>query len=198
MSPPSASGCWIFLDLETTGLDPDAGGILEIGLVAVDRTLTELAHWASPVKPSHGDWLSLLDGYVYEMHSGSGLLGELTSERVHLKFEAGGLPDLKQAEAVAVAFVQQFGPPQDSRGRPTAIMCGANVGSFDRGWLRVHMPALDAAFHYRSLDSNFCFLAEQFLTGGPVTKGETRHRALEDARQSVDTVRKFFGIRKAC
>jgi oligoribonuclease len=192
--PEGTQGCWIFLDIETTGLDAATGCILEIGLVAVDRQLQDVAHWASPVKPPHGDWLSRLDPYVREMHAGSGLLGELTGERGLLKFEAGGLPTLAEAEAVACQFVKQFGSPPDERGRPRAIMCGANIGSFDRQWLRMHMPALEGMFHYRSVDTNFTFLAEQFLTGGPTLKGETRHRALDDSRQAIASVRGFFGL----
>lgn len=192
----SAASCWIFLDLETTGLDATAGDILEIGLVAVDRRLQEVAHWASPVKPSRGDSLApprMVDR-VREMHAGNGLLGELVSERVHLRFDAGGLPTCAEAEAVACRFVRQFGPPPDASSRPTAIMCGANIGSFDRQWLKVHMPALEAMFHYRSVDTNFTFLSEQFLTGGPTLKGETRHRALDDCRQAIASVRRFFGL----
>lgn len=188
---------WIFLDLETTSLRPP-GEILEIGLVAVNSRLEEVAHWSSPIKPFHGDWLGTLDPHVKEMHSNSGLLGELLGPRSHLQFQAGGLPTCAEAEAVACAFVDQFGAGSDAKGRPLTIMCGAKVGSFDRErWLARCMPQLDAKFNYRELDTNFTFLSEQFLTGGPTEKGETRHRALDDARQSVESVRKFFGVRRS-
>lgn len=193
------AGCWIFLDLETTGLDPSDGELLEIGLVAVNPRLEEVAHWSSPIKPVHGDWLAKLsaNAYVKEMHQNSGLLGELLGPRSHLQFQAGGLPTLAEAETVACAFVDQFGAGVDAKGRPLTIMAGANISSFDRQWLKAKMPALEARFHYRSADTNFTFLAEQFLTGGPTEKGETRHRALDDARQSVESVRKFFGLRRS-
>jgi oligoribonuclease (3'-5' exoribonuclease) len=187
---------WIILDLETTSLDPREPNacILEIGLVAVDRRLNEVAHWSSPVKPLRGDWRQSLDARATEMHQNSGLIAELLGERAMLKFEAGGLPTLEQAEAVALQFVAAYGAPVSQYGHPQAIMCGANIGSFDRQWLKVHMPKLDQAFHYRSADSNFCFLSEQFLSGAPTEKGETRHRALDDCRQSLATMRKFFGL----
>lgn len=70
-------------------------------------------------------------------------------------------------------------------------MCGANVGAFDRQWLRRFMPRLDAAFHYRCLDTNAAFLVESYVFGLSTTKGVTTHRALDDARQSVETLRKL-------
>jgi oligoribonuclease len=197
------SGHWIIIDLETTGLDERelTAAILEIGLVAVDRRLNEVAHWASPVKPFHGDALSRLPDRVREMHQNSGLLAELAGPRSLLQFAAGGLPTLVEAEAVALQFVAAYGAPPtvypSGQTRANAIMVGANIGSFDRQWLKAHMPRLDAAFHYRSADSNFCFLSEQFLLGGPTEKGETRHRALDDCRQSLATLRRFFGADRA-
>ncbi len=128
------------------------------------------------------------------MHSNSGLLAELRGGRAHEMFEAGGLPTLEQAEAVACAFVAQFGHPPDAKGRPQAIIAGANVGSFDRKWLARWTPKLHGMFSYRSLDTNFTFLTEQFLSGGPTEKTETRHRALADCYQALDGLRKFFGL----
>lgn len=192
---------WVWIDLETTCLDersPDAA-ILEIGLVAVDARLNEVAHWASPVKFFHGDLTDCLRrGGTLELHSNSGLYGELhSSPRIHIDFQAGGLPTLAEAEAVAMQFVQAYAPPvlrTDGSVELGSPLCGANVGSFDRAWLRQHMPKLAAMFHYRAYDSNFCFMSEQRFGGWPSVKAETRHRALDDCRQSINTVRKFFRL----
>lgn len=190
----NAEPCWILCDLETPGLDPALGQPLEIGLVAVNRQLEAVAEWASPIKPFHGDWLQRLDPFIVEMHSNSGLIAELRSGRAHERFEAGGLPTLAEAEAVACAFVAQFGHPPDAKGRPQAIIAGANVGSFDKIWLAVHMPRMHAMLSHRSVDTNFTFLSEQFLSGGPVEKSETRHRAIDDCYQALNDLRKFFGL----
>lgn len=191
------SGHWIIIDTESTGLDERAPGaqLLEIALVAVDRRLQEVAHWHSPIKVHRGDFPNCLDPYVLEMHSNSGLMAELRGGRGYTTFEAGGLPTEAEAEAVALQFVAAYGAAPDSRGRPAAIMVGANIGAFDRQWLKARTPRLNAAFHYRSVDSNFTFLSEQFLLGGPTEKGETRHRALDDARQCLGTLRRYFGVK---
>lgn len=194
---------WIWVDLETSTLDertPDSY-ILEIGLVAVDAQLNEVAHWASPVKFPRGDLTDVLRrGGVLEMHSNSGLYGELQGSdgRAHRAFEAGGLPSLAEAEAVAQSFVATFAPPVMSADGTRVVqgspLCGANVGKFDWPWLRQHMPKLAAMFHYRCYDTNFAFMSEQRFGGGPSVKAETRHRALADCRQSIATVRRFFGL----
>lgn len=174
----------IFIDIESTGLDPNAPGaeILELALVAVDpRSLVEVACFSTPIKARchTGEW----HPRVVEMHQNNGLLDELRGPRSVLALEAGGLPHLHQVEAAAVAFVQQHAPDRFSP------MCGANVGSFDRQWIRRFTPKLDEAFHYRCLDTNAAFLVDQYVFARATTKAQTAHRALADARASVDTLR---------
>lgn len=178
----------VFVDIESTGLDHNEprAQILELALVAVDpRSLVELAHWTTPINaPIHpAEW----HPRVQQMHQDSGLLGELQGPRSVLKFDAGGLPHLHEAEAVACAFMAAFAPGQFSP------MCGANVGSFDRQWLRKFMPKLDACFHYRALDTNGAFLVDQYVFGLATEKPVCTHRALDDARQSVATLRGLAG-----
>lgn len=195
MTPP----CFVFVDLETGGPDPlhgehdPKGQILEIALVAVDNRLNEVAHWTSPIKPLGVDWRVIMPPRVIQMHDGSGLTREI-NKRTHpldaKPFDGtpqGGLPTEAEAEAVCIQFMQAYAP-----GR-TSPMCGANVGAFDRRWLKARMAGLEACFTHRCLDSNFCFLADQFFGGQASVKGETRHRALDDARQAIQTVRRFFG-----
>ncbi len=202
MNAPTRPDAWIWIDLETPDLDPEAGQPLEIGLIAVDAQLNEVAHWGSAIKPFHGDLVGLLDRCgTLEMHQASGLLAELTGARSLLRFEAGGLPTLAEAEAVACQFVEAFAPPvfaprRDGKGQymvASSPMCGANVG-FDRAWLKRHMPKLAAMFHYRNYDTNFSFMSEQRFGGGPSEKTEVRHRALDDCWQSIAGVRKFFRL----
>lgn len=204
--PDARPDNWIWLDLETTCLDertPADAHILEIGLIAVDARLNEVAHWGSAIKFPRGDLADVLRRCgTFELHQNSGLYGELTGPRAIREFAAGGLPTLAEAEAVACQFVQTFAPPvmqprRDGQGEYMAAgspLCGSNVGKFDWPWIREQMPKLAAMFHYRAYDSNFCFMSEQRFGGGPSVKAETRHRALDDCRQSIDTVRRFFGL----
>lgn len=184
---------FVFIDLETGGPDPlhgelaPGGQVLEIALVAVDNRLNEVAHWHSPIKPLHGNWHSVLPPRVREMHDGSGLTRDIKAGEHIIFGHPGGLPTEAEAEAVAIQFMQAYAPDR------TSPMCGANVGRFDARWLRARMPGLEACFTHRCFDSNFCFLADQFFGGQASVKGETRHRALDDCRQAIQTTRRFFG-----
>lgn len=180
----------VFIDVEaagpgkTGGLDPHTLGaeILELALVAVDaRTLTEIGHW-STVLNAKAHWTEW-DPYVQDLHTNSGLLKELKDGRQHLLHAAGGHPYVHEAEEIALQFMAQFAPDQSSP------MCGANVGSYDRRWLRKFMPKLEAAFHYRCLDTNGFFLVDQLVFGLVTQKTVAAHRALADCRQSIDTLR---------
>lgn len=184
---------FIWLDLETNGLDPHKPDalILEIALVAVDATLTEVAHWHAPISPPSG-FMGTLPPELVDMHSNSGLLGELRGKRSVEKFECGGLPNLAQTEAVAIQFLQAYGPGPDGRGGNCTI-AGANPG-FDLAWIRKHMPTLAALFHYRPFDTNAFFMAQAWLTGTQMVKTGVRHRALDDCRASIDVCRRFFGM----
>lgn len=173
----------IFLDLETTGKDENKGCILEVGLLALEPgTLQEAAAWSCPVLPPSG-WQGMCSPEALALHEASGLRALLTGPASYLKLEAGGLPSLKQVEEWACYFVAQH-----SRGE-LVPMCGANVSGFDRRWLRVHAPKLDAAFHYRSLDTNALWLAERLALGEPAVKTGTAHRALADCRQAAEVLR---------
>lgn len=182
---------FIWLDLETTGLDPRGPNaeILELGLVAVSPRLEVVGHWHSAIRPSPAALAHVQqDARLLRMHSDSGLWGVLLQDAQTMRnTEHGGLPILSAAVAVALQFVQHFAPGA------TSPLCGANP-SFDRSWLRALAPALADAFHYRHYDTNFCFLSEHWLAGTPSVKGEVRHRALADCMQSINTVRRFYGL----
>jgi oligoribonuclease (3'-5' exoribonuclease) len=182
----------IFLDLETSGLDETnpRAEILEIGMLAIHpQSLRELAAWSTPIK-AHcftGEW----DPKVVEMHSSSGLLAELRGPRSHLQFAAGGLPSLSEAQAQAVGFFAAHGGRTHLGQSP---LCGANP-DFDRRWMKARgLSDLEKMFHYRSFDTNCFWQLRNFIAGQPAAnKAGTQHRALADARQSVQTLRSFLG-----
>jgi oligoribonuclease (3'-5' exoribonuclease) len=188
---------FIFLDLETSCLsphDPNAK-IFEIALVAVDNTLTERAHWHSPIVPSNSGFMGDLSEDIIALHTRNGLLPEIRGERSMRSFEHGGLPNLKQAEAVACQFVDQFGPPPHN-GLPCATLAGFNP-KFDLDWIAKHMPTLRSRFHYRPFDANALWMAKAWLTGQAMAKAPGAHRSLDDCRAAVRVCREFFGLEVA-
>ncbi|MBK6515762.1 MAG: hypothetical protein IPG04_17100 [Polyangiaceae bacterium] len=103
-----------WIDLETTGLDPDVHDILEIGIIITDRELREVARklWAVYAAPQEREW----SREALEMHQASGLVGALVF----------GTP-IEDAAADARCLLDRYG----AGGSP---MCGASV-HFDRAFL---------------------------------------------------------------
>ncbi len=177
----------IFLDLETTGLDPAHGEPLEIGLLALNPDLTEAAAWSCPVNPPSG-WVGLCDSKVLAMHEASGLRALLSGPAAWRDAPAPagpGLPLKAQVEAWACCFVEQA----NRQAGQLSYLSGFNP-RFDRNWLDVHFPRLAKLFHYRGVDCNSLWLAEQ-AAGLVPEKGESAHRALADCRAAAEVLRRF-------
>jgi oligoribonuclease len=167
----------LFLDLETTGLNPQDPGaaILEVAMVACQvPTFREIDHFTTPVARPYqgGDVLTGCDDYVRKMHTESGLAAEIAS----------GMPR-KDAEQAAIAFYNKH----CSGAR---VYLGGSNPDFDRRWLDFHMPALAKKFHYRNLDINSLFILKEYLIGRE--KSGTAHRALADCRQAIQGVHDHF------
>ena len=77
-----------WIDLEMTGLDPAENVIVEIATLITNNDLEILAEGPSLVIQASEDDLAIMDPYVVEMHTKSGLLDEIRNSKVTLE-EAG-------------------------------------------------------------------------------------------------------------
>lgn len=162
-----------WLDLETTGLEPGLGSILEIALVITTGDLVPLASFTSLVKPVTD--LTEMDDYVRQMHLGNGLL-----DRVHQA------PRRYEVQLDAVQFMER-----NSWGKYP--LAGSTV-SFDRAWLNVHMPELEKKFSYRHVDvSSFKEMAHRWNPPAYRSRpqGKPAHRALADIMQSIEELKHY-------
>ncbi|NUP07774.1 MAG: oligoribonuclease [Polyangiaceae bacterium] len=151
-----------WVDVETTGLNPDLDAILEVGIIITDRSLTEIdrASWAlGDANPA-----SISDPKVLEMHTRSGLLAEC---------EASDL-EIDILDEIVCFFLKH----QGAVGSP---MCGSTVG-FDRSFLRHARFA--KLFHYRNFDVSTYRTEARLLGIEPPPKREV-HRALPDLEDSI-------------
>lgn len=77
-------------------------------------------------------------------------------------------------------------------------LAGSTV-SFDRSWLREHFPELERLFSHRSIDvSSLTELAKRWAPevykgrpGAGLSQDDKPHRALADARESINTLRYY-------
>jgi len=82
----------IWTDLETTGLDPHEGSILEIAMVATDGNLQQIgAPFVSIVQPLHLRGYEVMDAFVVDMHIKNGLMTDLYDGVASIADEKGNL-----------------------------------------------------------------------------------------------------------
>ncbi|HET7260499.1 MAG TPA: oligoribonuclease [Casimicrobiaceae bacterium] len=166
----------IWIDLEMTGLKPDADRILEMAIVVTDHALDTVAQ--SPVFVVHqaDAVLDAMDAWNQGTHARTGLIGRV---RASVATEA-------EIEAQALDFLREQVPAKVSP------MCGNSICQ-DRRFLARYMPALEDWFHYRNLDvSTLKELARRWKP--EVVKGipkEGRHEALADVHESIAELRYY-------
>ncbi|MEI2770180.1 MAG: oligoribonuclease [Candidatus Competibacter sp.] len=164
----------IWIDLEMTGLDPQADRIIEIATIVTDSQLHILAE--GPVLAIHQSdaVLAMMDGWNQRQHGESGLVARVRTSTI----------DEAEAEARTLAFLSSLVPKGKSP------MCGNSICQ-DRRFLARCMPTLEAYFHYRNLDvSTLKELARRWYPQR--SKGFTKtsaHLALQDVRDSIEELR---------
>jgi oligoribonuclease len=161
----------IWIDLEMTGLKPDSDHIIEIATIVTDRHLNTLAE--GPVLAIHQSdaVLDAMDDWNRRQHGTSGLAARVRASTI----------TAAQAERETVDFLARWIEPGVSP------MCGNSICQ-DRRFLAIHMPQLEAFFHYRNLDvSTLKELAKRWkptvLDG---FKKAQAHTALADIHESID------------
>ncbi|MBE7416877.1 MAG: oligoribonuclease [Ideonella sp.] len=161
----------IWIDLEMTGLSPERDRIIEIAVVVTDAQVSRRVE--GPVLAIHQSdaTLDAMDGWNQNTHGKSGLTARVRASIV----------DEAAAEAAVIAWLRQY------VGAGKSPMCGNTICQ-DRRFLAIHMPKLEAFFHYRNLDvSTLKELARRWrpaLLDG-VTKNQA-HTALADVHESID------------
>jgi oligoribonuclease len=160
----------IWIDLEMTGLDPDADSILEIATIVTDKDLNPLAEGPELAVHHALDRLESMDDWNRNQHGKSGLWQRVLDSPI----------DLATAESLTVEFLAQWVPAGRSP------MCGNSICQ-DRRFLYRLMPRLERYFHYRNLDvSTIKELARRWAPD--VSRGfskDSTHTALSDVRDSI-------------
>lgn len=160
----------IWIDLEMTGLNPEADRIIEIATLVTDADLNVLAEGPVRAIQQPGELLQAMDEWNTKQHNASGLVERVLASEV----------DEKRAEQETLDFLAQYVP------KSCSPMCGNSICQ-DRRFLARYMPRLEAWFHYRHIDvSTLKELARRWAPG--VIDGfskQSSHLAMDDIRDSV-------------
>lgn len=163
----------IFLDIETTGLNPATDYLLEVAAVAVDGSTLEEIDVVQYVLPCAEVPYNCSD-FVRQMHTANGLWRECAAAP-----PSRGDP----LDTIAAFFERHEG----------AWLAGRNVVGFDKAWLEAERPGICAPLHYRSIDMRTLIRMGEFIPGlwsEDVQPGDS-HRALDDARGDAEILRRM-------
>jgi oligoribonuclease len=166
----------IWVDLEMTGLQPDADRIIEMAVLVTDSQLELLAEGPVLVVHQPDEVLDAMDSWNKGTHAKSGLI-----ERVR----ASTLKEA-QAEDQILAFLAKHVPANASP------MCGNSICQ-DRRFLARWMPRLEGYFHYRNLDvSTLKELVRRWKPeAGKGFSKEGKHEALADILESIEELKYY-------
>ncbi len=160
----------IWIDLEMTGLSPDADLIIEIATVVTDKELRVVAE--GPVQAIHqsDDILDSMDEWNKRQHKTSGLVDRVRASTV----------DESEAEQQTLEFLREH------LDRGTSPMCGSSICQ-DRRFLVRHMPELAFFFHYRNLDVSTLKILAHLWAPSIANKfqKQSTHLALADIYDSI-------------
>ena len=196
----------LWLDFETTGLDPERDAILEIGIVEADflDPFTALSRYSVAlhyskqgeyelrqmvgVSPPHMVAASKGDGYgqlvTCMTHHANGYMSDV----VYKMHKESGLWDecdrsihlLWQVENYLVSKYGEFMLlPEDEK----PILAGSSV-HFDHSFIKRHMPKFNEVLSYRHYDTRTIQLFCRSL-GMPKIPKKLAHRALDDIDEAM-------------
>ena len=163
----------LWLDLETTGLDPERDHILEVAWQLTDIRLEALGPLESSVIVCAPGALELCSDYVRAMHECSGLWAEL---QAHHGMSLG---------LIETAVL-------NSLSRDMKPMLAGNSPHFDRAFIRELMPRLDERIHHRHFDSSMLLTMQEHWLGDSAARPAAAHRARADVLMSQQIARRWL------
>ena len=177
MSETNETDRIVWIDCEMTGLDFKNDLLVEIACVITNAQLEIVAEGLNIVITAPAERLEIMDPFVINMHTESGLLPEIPN----------GI-SLDAAEEQLFNYISTHIPEASK-----APLAGSSV-HVDRIFLQRDMPRVDSYLHYRIIDvSSIKELARRWYPrayfASPTKTGN--HRALGDILDSINELKYY-------
>lgn len=163
---------YLWVDLETTGLDPNRCGILEIAAVLTTTDMKVIDEFESFVLYEES-----FEREAWEMHNKNGLIAEYEA----MNKGHGRAPYREHVEKQLIWLFR-------GNNVTNPMLAGASV-HFDRAFIRHHMRLLDEHLHYRHLDVSAITEMMRGLGYELPDMPASEHRAMSDIRRTMATYR---------
>ena len=177
MKPPARDDLILWLDLETTGVEPSAT-ILEVGIAATGPgpRYEILDNFLEIIRPTENDAaFENMNSYVTEMHTKSGLLQDIM-------FKGSSPADVESRLKLWIDRVLGIS-------EIPVTLAGSGI-HFDRQFIRRDWPWFDTVLTYWNLDVG---VLRRFLRtvgiSAHIDRDLTPHRALDDVYQHIREAR---------
>jgi oligoribonuclease len=184
---PKEAEMLLWIDTETTGLDPEKCKLLEVALVVTTNEL-DVCWEHSWVLPHPIETRDEAVEYVQKMHDTNGLWKDCEGEYARaIALYNPADPQTHFTKGVESEILREMRKWTEAGSTP---ICGSTI-AFDRRFLEVNMPSVAAHFSYRNLDVSVftelsCRWAPEVYKARPQGGG---HRALPDIKVSIEMLR---------
>lgn len=169
---------YIWMDLESTGLDPQTDCILQIAAIATNGMLQEIDTFESIVAPIPSS-LENMNDYVRNMHTENGLLESIL---------AGNPPSVQSVGDRLYGWLCNI---QSNNGN--TYLVGNSLHSVDWAFTKHFIPKLymnhepPGPLHYRIIDITGLRLALQMWTGYNFNLDKKKtHLAMDDIKECIE------------
>lgn len=184
-----------WLDIETTGLDPEKCVILEVAAAVTDAKLDVIDSLSCLVKSRLTDVFDPGDNWIDSTHgTGISLIQQV------LTWPTDGVKGLtwdSYRHGTPLRDVERSMMVMASRHFTIGnVVLAGNSIHFDRSFVEVHMPGFARLLHHRQVDvSSFRVLADIIApvrTKPTRSRGKPAHRAVKDVEGSIAELKSYI------